>query len=92
MQTQTLTKNKKQMSDNQGLLFLAVGGLFLYAYTQVRPQQKLNQSTSDIIRSDTLIERQVVDMNACGLRKDGNKCLTYSKVWDADTSLMPSEV
>ena len=80
------------MSNNEGLLFLAVGGLFLYTYAKNRPKQKLNQSTSDVIRNDTLIERQVVDINACGLRKDGNKCISYSKVWDADTSLMPSEV
>lgn len=81
------------MSDsNQGLLFLAIGGLGLYLYTQNRPKQKMNQSTSDIIKNDTLIERQILDMNACGLRKDGNKCINYSKVWDADTSLMPNEV
>ena len=80
------------MSDNQGLLFLGIGGAVLYYYYKNRPKQKLNQMTSTFIRDDTLIERQVVDMNACGLRKEGNKCITYSKVWDADTSLMPSEV
>jgi len=89
MQTQT---SIKKMSDNQGLLFLAIGGLGLYLYTQNRSKQLSNRTTSDVVRNDTLIERQVVDMNACGLRKDGNKCLTYSKMWDADSSIMPSDV